>query len=195
LRFTSLPPLTKGPNQSCPDPIVPLTNDRSALISAINLLSHWDGSGTVSSEGLMWGWRVLEPSAGTFQQGKPKGQASKVVVLMTDGMNMAAEQASWATFTDYTAYGYLQFGRIADGTYQGYRDYQNARLELACTNAKQDGIKIYTVTFGVTDAATTELYERCASGPPYAYSTSTASDLGRAFADIAASLSEIRLYQ
>lgn len=160
-------PVTKGPNQSCPDPIEPLTNSRNRLLNVISGLSHWDGSGTVSSEGLMWAWRVLSPNSGTFNGAKPKGDANKVIVLMTDGQNWAAEQESSSTFTDYTAYGYLQGARIMPQTYQGYKEYLDSRLRLACANAKADGITIYTVTFGALDPGTQALYDECASQSSY----------------------------
>lgn len=186
-------PITKGPNQACPDPIEPLTNSRSRLLTVINTLSHWEGSGTVSSEGLMWAWRVLSPQSGTFSGAKPKGEANKVIVLMTDGQNWAAEQASWSTFTDYTAYGYLQGARIVPQTYQGYKDYLDSRLRLACANAKADGVTIYTVTFGALDGATQGLYDDCASQPSFHYSASTAAELVQAFREIGVKLTALRL--
>jgi Flp pilus assembly protein TadG len=190
-----LPPFTKGPNQACPDEILPLNSDRAATKSMISLLSHWEGSGTVSSEGLMWGWRVLDPASGTFTQGKPVGQASKVIVLMTDGANAAAEQESYSTFTDYTAYGYLRAGRFVGESYDTYQRHLNARLALACTNAKDAGMRIFTVTFGVTNPAINSLYEKCASDPPLAYNARTSEELAKAFKDIAANLSQTRLSQ
>ncbi len=186
-------PVSKGPNQACPDPIRPLTNSRSDLLSAINNLSHWEGSGTVSSEGLMWAWRVLSRDSGTFSEAKAKGEATKVIVLMTDGQNAAAEQASWSSFTDYTAYGYLQGARVAPMTYQGYKSHIDSRLSLACANAKADGVTIYTVTFGNLDVATQGLYDACATRPSYHYSATTAADLVAAFRDIAVKLTALRL--
>ena len=156
------------------------------------MLSHWEGSGTVSSEGLMWGWRLLSPGA-PFTDGKPYGEADKVIVLMTDGMNMAAEQAGYATYTDYTAYGFLTHWRINPATYQSMHQHFNDRLLAACTNAKAAGITIYTVTFGNLSPEVRSLYEQCASKPPYAYSASTVTDLKDAFKSIAGSLTKVRL--
>ncbi|MFM9941440.1 MAG: pilus assembly protein TadG-related protein [Hyphomicrobiaceae bacterium] len=186
-------PVTKGPNQACPDPIEPLTQSRSRLLNVISNLSHWDGSGTVSSEGLMWAWRVLSRDSGTFDQAKPKGEANKVIVLMTDGQNWAAEQPSWSSFTDYTAYGYLQWGRVAPTTYQGYKAYLDSRLQLACANAKADGVIIYTVTFGALDATTQAIYDACASQPSFHYSATTAAELVQAFREIGVKLTALRL--
>ena len=69
-------PDTKGPNAACPDELLPLTSSKSQVLSKIDSLSHWNGSGTVSSEGLMWGWRVLSPTE-PFTEGKPYGEFEK----------------------------------------------------------------------------------------------------------------------
>lgn len=186
-------PVTKGPNQACPDPIQPLTNSKAQLISMIDGLSHWEGSGTISSEGLMWGWRVLSRESGTFNQAKPKGEANKVIVLMTDGQNWAAEQESWSSWTDYTAYGYLQWGRVSPLTHLGYKAHLDDRLRQACINAKADGVTIYTVTFGNLDAGTQALYDECASQPSFHYSATTAAQLVAAFREIGIRLTQLRL--
>ncbi|MEZ5776144.1 MAG: pilus assembly protein [Hyphomicrobiaceae bacterium] len=190
-----VPPLTLGPNQACPDPVVPLTDSRSALLSAISGMSEWEGSGTVASEGLAWGWRVLSPTE-PFTEGAAYGEANKVIVLMTDGKNWAAEQNPDVNFTDYTAYGYLQYNwRIFPQTYSNYKDYLDSRLLQACTNAKAAGVTIYTITFGVLDAETQQLYENCASKPPYHYDADTTAELVSAFNQIAGELTALRIAQ
>lgn len=188
-------PDTKGPNAACPDALLPLTESKSAVLSKIASLQHWEGSGTVSSEGLAWGWRVLSPEQ-PFTEGQPYDKAKKVIVLMTDGHNMAAEQASYATYSDYTAYGQVARARQPElATYQGYRDYLNSRLLAACTNAKAAGIEIYTVTFGAVDSDTENIYKQCATSPPMHYKAGAAEELVTAFQKIAMGLSELRLAQ
>lgn len=189
------PPTTLGPNQSCPDPIMPLTamTERGSIDSYIDGLKHWDGSGTVSSEGLAWGWRVLSPSE-PFIEGKPYGQADKYIIFMTDGMNAATEQAGWSTYTDYTAYGYLQFTwRLPDYTYAGYTSHINSRMLEACANAKATGIKIYTIVFGAPSQAVQDLYSTCSSGPPYHYTAATVEQMKESFVQIAKSITEVRI--
>jgi hypothetical protein len=185
-------PVTLGPNQACPDPILPLTSDRNQVVSAINNMMHWEGSGTVASEGIAWGWRVLSPTV-PFTEGAPYGEARKVIVLMTDGKNWAAEQNNDSTWTDYTAYGFLRWGRIPVETYEGYKDHINARMLAACNNAKAAGVIIYTITFGNLDSATESLYEQCATEPPYHFQADTAEEMVRAFRNIGGQLSELRL--
>lgn len=192
-RLDETPPETMGPNAACPDALLPLTNSKSAVLSKINALQHWEGGGTVSSEGLMWGWRVLSP-AEPFTEGGPYGENKKVIVLMTDGFNMVSPQAGYATYSDYTAYGYVSHPRTPDlSSYQGYSDYLNNRLLTACSNAKAAGIEIYTVTFGAIDGQTEAIYRQCATSPPMHYSASASADLVRAFQSIAIGLTELRL--
>ncbi len=192
-RLDETAPDTRGPNAACPDALLPLTNSKSAVLAKIDSLQHWEGSGTVSSEGLMWGWRVLSP-AEPFSQGGPYGKTKKVIVLMTDGFNMVSPQSGYATYSDYTAYGYVSHPRTPElSSYEGYSTYLNDRLLQACSNAKAEGIEIYTVTFGSIDAQTEGIYRQCATSPPMHYSASASADLVRAFQAIAIGLSELRL--
>lgn len=185
-------PETTGPNKACPDPILPLGSPKVQVLNKINGLSHWFGSGTNGAQGVVWGWRVLSPGE-PFTQGKPAGQTKKIMVLMTDGMNGIVDQATDTTWSDFSAYGYLQHGRIAPKTYQAYREHLDARMLQACTNAKADDITIYTITFGNIDAATEALYEQCASEPPYHYSAATVGELEEAFGTIGEHITKIRL--
>lgn len=193
--MTTTGPLTTGPNAACPDELLPLTNSKSDVLSAIGQLSHWEGSGTVASEGVAWGWRVLSPGE-PFAEGAAYGDAKKVIVLMTDGMNMVAEQASYATYSDYTAYGNVARAREDSlQTYEGFTDHLNDRLLAACENAKAAGVEIYTVTFGSIDSATEALYEQCATAPPMHHSAADANDLVVAFQKIGLSLSTLHLVE
>ncbi len=162
------------------------------MLSTIDGLSHWEGSGTVSSEGVAWGWRVLSPTE-PFTEGKAYDEVTKVIVLMTDGKNAAAAQSSGATYSDYTAYNYLANWRIGSGTYDGYTSDLDDRMLEACTNAKAEGVKIYTITFGELDDATRELYEDCATSPPFHYNANTAQEMMSAFRNIGGQLSALRV--
>jgi Flp pilus assembly protein TadG len=185
-------PVTKGPNQACPDPILPLTNDVNTVKATIAGLSEWEGSGTVTSEGLAWGWRTLSPTE-PFTEGVAYGAAQKIIVLMTDGKNWAAEQPSDPTRSDYTAYNYLKWGRINPNTYEAYKNLLNERTLAICNNAKAAGVTIYTVTFGALDAETQALYESCATEPPMHFDAQTVEDLNDAFKNIAAKIMSLRL--
>jgi Flp pilus assembly protein TadG len=188
-------PETSGPNKSCPDPILPLTNQRSPVTAKINNLVHWDGSGTNIAEGLMWGWRVLSPGE-PFTEGAAYGKATKVIVLMTDGINNINPVQDFGHLSEYSSYGYLQQwgeNRIATKTYAAFKAYADQRLGLACANAKAAGIQIYTVAFGITEPDTLQLLRDCATAPPYAYTAATSTELVEAFRGVASQLSKLRL--
>jgi hypothetical protein len=189
-------PDTSGPNKACPDALLPLTDKVEDITAKIDSLTHWNGSGTNSAEGLAWGWRVLSP-AEPFTEGEDYGKASKVVVLMTDGINnVDPASPEFGPLSEYSAYGYLQqwnHNRVADKTYAGFKAYADGRLAQVCSNAKAAGVQIYTVAFGVTDGATLDLLRDCATAPPYAYTASTSNDLIAAFQKVAGDLTKLRL--
>lgn len=185
-------PDTLGPNKACPDPILPLSNDKSAVINKIDSLTHWNGSGTNTAEGIAWGMRVLTPGE-PFTEGSGDEKTQKVMVVMTDGVNNVDPTNDGSLLSHWSAYGSLNHGRIQPMTYDGFRTYVNGRMQKACELAKQENIQIYTVAFNVTDQATLDLLEGCATKPPYAYSASTTTELVDAFRSIGTSLTELRL--
>ncbi len=188
-------PDTTGPNKACPDPILPLTDDRAQITAKINGLMHWNGSGTNVAEGLAWGWRVLSPGE-PFTEGAAYGRANKVIVLMTDGVNNIDPHPLAPVLSHYSAYGFLeQWGesRLADKTFAGFKAHTDSRLAAVCNNAKAQGITIYTVAFGINDETTLAMLRDCASEPPMAYTATTAGDLVTAFRDVATRLSQLRL--
>lgn len=194
-------PTTYGPNAACPEKLTRLTNVRAQALSAIANMNYWYNGGTVISEGLMWAWRTLSPNK-PFQDGAPYSNpdAKKVIVLMTDGVNGLSDNgnSSSANVSDYSAYGYLGSSRFswANGvtTYAGLQTFLDNRLKKACDNARQSGIKIYTVLFnhnGALSAAdqanSAALLQYCASKPENAFVATNATALESAFAQIAVS--------
>lgn len=185
-------PDTLGPNKACPDPVLPLTPTRSSIENKIDSLTHWNGSGTNTAEGIAWGMRVLTPGA-PFTEGSEDPATQKVMVLMTDGVNNIDPTNDSTLLSHWSTYGYLTGGRVQPLTYDGFREHVNSRMQTACEKAKEQNIQLYTVAFNVTDEATLDLLRQCATKPPYAYSASTASELVEAFRNIGKSLTELRL--
>lgn len=185
-------PDTIGPNKGCPDPLLPLTDAKSTVVNKIDGLSHWNGSGTNTAEGVAWGMRVLTPGK-PFDQGSSDPKVKKVMVVMTDGVNNLNPSLDDAITSEWSSYSYLRDGRIQPQTYQGFRDHVNARMTKACEFAKAKNIEIYTVAFNVDDAQTLNLLKQCATKPPYAFSASTANELVEAFQSIGKNLSDLRL--
>jgi Flp pilus assembly protein TadG len=186
-------PSTKGPNASCGQEITPLTSDKAKVMSEIANMKHWNGGGTITSEGLMWGWRTLSP-APPFTEGKPYDKVKKYLVLMTDGENMIVSHDSNGPMkSHYSAYGYFDDNRAGKSTYDEFYKYLDQRMELACENIKKTGITVMTVLFRVTKPDVMKRMEKCATIPPMAYQAKDETALKKAFEKIAAEVSRLKL--
>lgn len=79
----------QGPNLACPAPVLDFESSKSALSAYINSLNYAYGrGGTISSIGMMWGWRLLhtgEPFSNQVAYDDPL--TVKAAILMTDGEN------------------------------------------------------------------------------------------------------------
>lgn len=182
---------TLGPNQNCADPILPLTDDFSLLEDRIDDMTYWLGGGTVTAQGVAWGWRVLSPGH-PFTEGEPYGETKKVMVVMTDGNNELVSSNNPATLSHYSAYGHLRDGRFPQENVPSARAYIDSRTLAACANARAAGVIVYTVTFGL-DSSGRAMWDTCATEESMAYHVNSSSDLIGAFNDIADSVGELRL--
>jgi Flp pilus assembly protein TadG len=201
-KITNVPPYTFGPNRACPDALLPLTSNKSDVLGKINSLNHYFGGGTISSEGLAWGWRTISPNY-PFQSGSTYNSGTKkFMVLMTDGVNELVEnnkggdQAEIAS--EYTAYGYLRepegsfkvsnwfvAGRFPKMNFQEATKHLDDKLKAVCTNAKAKGIEIYTVMFKINNTTAKTLLESCATKKENAFSVGNEAQLTAAFQSIA----------
>ncbi|MFN3169894.1 MAG: pilus assembly protein TadG-related protein [Hyphomicrobiales bacterium] len=186
-----VPNSTQGPAKNCGDPIVPLTDNFTMLEDSIDGMTYWRGGGTVTAQGVVWGWRTLSP-AQPFTEGEPYDEVSKVMVVMTDGRNELVSSSNNAIGSHYSAYGHLATGRFPTQSVNGAREYIDERTLAACANAKAAGIIIYTVTFGL-DSSSQTMWNTCATETDMAYHVNSSSDLIGAFNDIADSVGELRL--
>jgi Flp pilus assembly protein TadG len=187
------PNANRGPNAFCPtNPITPLTSAPRTISDAINALTtSW---GTNIEEGIAWGFRVLSPTA-PFEEGSAFGAAtSKVMIMMTDGANSLSTSDANFNGGDYSAYGYPLDGRLGASTTDAgvLAALINDRMGRTCSNAKADGIIIYTIGIDPS-AANRKLLTSCASQTGYAYFPHTAADLQAAFVSIATQLGALRL--
>lgn len=185
------PNSTIGPAHNCGDPIVPLTDNFSLLEDRIDEMEYWYGGGTVTAQGVIWGWRTLSPEF-PFAEGAPYDEVTKIMVVMTDGRNELVSTNDDATRSHYSAYGHLRRGRFPAESVQSARTYIDGRTLEACANAKNAGILVYTVTFGL-DSSSRAMWNTCASSSDMAYHVNSSSDLIGAFNDIADSVGELRL--
>lgn len=196
-------PNTVGPNASCPDEVLRLTSNKSAVTTKIAGLGYWYNGGTVISEGLMWGWRTLSPNK-PYGDGKAYGTANnnKVIVLMTDGVNGLATSADSNNISDYSAYGYLGANRLKIGdaitSFDQLAGFLDARTIMACTNAKAAGVKIYTILFNhgldaTQTARSVSLLTQCATQNNFFYHATDLTSLNSAFSSIAGGIGRLRL--
>lgn len=169
-----------APNSLCNRSyILPLTSNRTSIITRINGLQA-DGN-TLSNLGMVWGYRLLSPEF-PFREGVTWDNQDwrKVVILMTDGDN----------FTNDVYNGY---GRWLDNQSMTVTTL-NQRLAQTCTNMKNSGITVYTVTFtsGINQT-TKNFYKNCASDESKWIDAPTQADLLKAFEQISRELSNIHI--
>ncbi len=170
---------TSNPNNGCNKSyILPLTNVYGTITSKINSL--YASGNTLSNLGMVWGYRLLSPEA-PFREGKPWADKTvkKVALLMTDGDNNIGNS--------YSGYGTWSNLQLTDHDL-------DVKLLQTCTNMKNDGITVYTITFTSGINADTKSYFRnCASSEDKYYDAPQQADLIDAFEQIARELSNIHI--
>lgn len=164
----------------CPSALTPLTEDADKLKSAIDaFVARGD---TFIAPGVMWGTRILS-SKRPFKEAKSFGAMSsatthkKFMILMTDGDN---------SFGADVPYSPQNWG---DDT-----DEANDDTKTACAYARNEGIVIYSISFGTSVSAEGESVMRsCAGDDARYYSATDAKALQDAFDRIAAEITALRL--
>ena len=178
---------SRGPNQSCREPIVELTNDQQRMRDAIDAMDT--GGYTHIPQGLVWGWRVLSPEE-PFAQGVEYDDTTtqKALVLLSDGANTFPET--------YTSYGYRAGGRLASTERAGVRRLNEKVTEL-CEKVKAKNIRLYMILFQENDRETQQIFEDCASvddeGERLYYYAPDGDSLRAAFGSIGEDLTSIRI--
>jgi hypothetical protein len=181
-----------GPNLNCPMPMLGLSGNRSQLIDTIDRLSPSPG-GTHADVGLRWGLRSLSPKpewTNFFGHTKPatfgSGEASKIMILMTDGAN---EQA--INFPGYWG--------CSDSNGPGCSGSPNratldARMLGWCKEIRETyKVELYTVAVNVTDNTAVNLLKQCVGNDSTRAFAVDASELTATFEAIARSTVELRI--
>lgn len=182
-----------GPGFAClTEPIIPLSNDYSTIKTKVDALKA--NGNTNIMEGVAWGMRVLSPGE-PFAQGKPVAPGlQKIMVVLTDGSNVMGN-ASNALGSSYSALGYLVDGRV--GISVGGSGATNAAMNTktleACTNAKAQGIEIYTIRLEEPNVATGTMLKECASSPENFIDVPSRSQLDDAFNKIKDRIFTVRI--
>lgn len=183
-----------GPNYLCDSlPILPLTNDKTSVISLIQSLQARGGTNIL--EGLMWGWRVLSPEP-PFTEGKDYNDPDndKFLIVMTDGENWHQSRSNHNT-SSYHSFGYASNGRLgATYTTAALVAEMTKKTLAACQNAKAAGIKVYTIAFRLeSDSPTRAMLASCASGANETYVASSGQTLIQAFESIGREIAKLRV--
>ncbi|MEE4236358.1 MAG: hypothetical protein V2I51_06510, partial [Anderseniella sp.] len=205
-------PDTLGPNKSCPDEALPLTNRLNNVRNKIASLSHWNDGGTVASEGIAWAMRMLSPGAPFTEGARPSKKLEKIIVLFGDGRNQLPVNIDNSPMrTDYSAYGYMfaNTGRFEEYDKSALSDFSSLapvdrllkasqrvldqRMRQACDNAKEQNIRILTILFNENDPETKALYQYCASEPEDALVAADPASLKNAFQTIAQKVLKLHL--
>jgi len=184
----------QGPNYLCDSlPILPLTSDKSAVISLIQSLKAKGGTNIL--EGVMWGWRVLSPEA-PFTEGKAYDdpENDKFLIVMTDGENWHQGRSNHNK-SSYHSFGYASNGRLGTSNATSTLVSQMTTKTLAaCQNAKAAGIKVYTIAFRLeSDSPTRAMLASCASGANETYVASNGQTLIQAFESIGREIAKLRV--
>jgi len=190
----------RGPNVACPSEILPLVAEKSTIKDKIEDLEPWFMGGTSSAMGLAWGWRMVSPKwRGLFGGDTPDGHPvdydddalDKVVVVLTDGGNGFATGGKPDGGSHFTAY-----GRADDfaGSNDAVVEEINTRFSKVCTAMKDEGIIIYSITFGTAiKYDTQQLFQACATNSSFHFHAPSGGDLDDAFDTIGRQLSNLRL--
>lgn len=166
--------------------VMPLTNDKSALLGRINDLVGYGGTG--GTLGTLWTWYTLSPNwssvwaaseapgsyADTVPSGSTPPKLRKIAVLMTDGV--------------YNA----QRGWLDQDPVQMATD-----AKAVCANMKAKGIEIYTVGFDLDSLPAADrtraidTLQTCGTDLQHFYEALNAEQLKQSFRDIAMQLAQI----
>ena len=149
--------------------LLPLTYDWTALNNKIDEMQP--AGATNVTIGLAWAWHALTPTPPLTEAAGPATDLSKIIILMTDGMN---------TQNRWDGNGFSACASCA------------ARTAMACTNAKAAGIKIYTIRVIEGDA---DILRNCATDPSMYYDVQNASQLEAVFNAIGGQLASLHLSQ
>lgn len=187
------PSSTTGPNKSCARPLVPLTNSKSTLVDEVRAMEPWYNSGTNIAEGLAWGWRVLSPGA-PFTEGKSFNDpdVQKAVILLTDGNNEIVRQNT-DNKSDYTSFGFVAQKRLGTDSISTARNRIDQKVADMCERIKDQGVRIYTITFQLNSPSLADIFRECATEPELYFNSPSNEQLRETFQTIAYDLSNLRL--
>jgi Flp pilus assembly protein TadG len=163
-------------DQSCPSaPILPLTYNWTKVTATINAMTAQGA--TNQTIGLQWGWLSLLQQAPLNAPAESTAAGTSyqhIIVLFTDGLNTGDR---W--YGDFSA----QSSQV------------DTRMATLCTNIKNSGVTIYTVQIDTDGAGQSAVLPACATDSSSFFMLTDPSQIGPAFAQIATSISKLRVAQ
>jgi Mg-chelatase subunit ChlD len=171
---TNTAPITSNPAtqfpaeqfSSCPTQLLALTYDWIALNDKVDdMVSQGNTNQTI---GLQWAFQSLTSGPFVIPPKDPNYKYSEVIILMTDGLNTQNRFSSSQWSID-------------------------ARMTLACNNAKSAGITIYAVQVNTGGDPTQTVLKNCASDPGKFFELTQANQLVSTFNSIGTALSNLRI--
>jgi len=156
---------------SCPVAVKGLSYDWNGMNSLVNTMKA-DGT-TNQTIGLVWAWMSLTGGGPfTVPPMDPNYKYTQAIVLMSDGLNT---ENRW------------------DGNGSSQSSAVDARMALACSNAKTAGITIYTIHVNTDGDPTSQVLKNCASSPSYFYTVTSSGGISTVFNQIGTQLSQLRI--
>ncbi len=181
-----------GPLRGCTvPPLTPLTNVKQDLLDAIDAMVS---SGyTHIPIGAVWGWRVLSPTE-PYTEGAEYDDKDwqKAIIIMTDGANTIDAEPNH-NGSNYSAYGFMEEQRISAASQSDFVDQLNTNLTAVCDNIKAETVRVYTITFEVSNQEIIGLMKSCASGEALYFNSPSEEHLEATFQAIAMDLSRLRI--
>jgi Flp pilus assembly protein TadG len=156
----------------CPQALLPLGYNWTALNNEVDAMVA--GGTTNQTIGLVWGWQALEQGLPLSPPALPANTA-RFIILLSDGLNTQN-----------------RFG--GDGAH--HASNVDNRMALACSNAKADGITIYTifVDLGGTQG-NSDVLQSCASDASKYFDLTTSGAIATTFNQIGQQITNLRVAQ
>lgn len=191
-------------NPGSASPVVPLSNNKTTLKSAIDAFVAQGG--TAGHLGTAWAWYLLSPNWASVlpaeskpssygdltalgPSGKPK--LRKIAVLMTDGeYNTQYCNSSSPTMAGAS----LEDRNSGSGKCTAPNGGSTTQARALCAAMKATGIEVLTVGFDLGGNRTAiDTLSQCASSSDKFYNTADGEELKQAFRDIALKISSLYL--
>jgi len=156
---------------NCPVPMSGLSYDWNKMNSLVNTMKP-DGT-TNQTIGLVWAWMSLTGGGPfTIPAKDPTYQYQDTNILMSDGLNT---ENRW------------------DGNGSSQSADVDARMALACTNAKTAGLTVWTIHVNTDGDPTSQILKNCATDNNKFFTVTSSAQIGTVFTTIGSNLSQLRI--